>query len=62
MTRTSSPLLGVHFWNPARTPGYPVPTLFVEHVYTHPNGDPGGIGWRWRIAAACCATPGIASC
>ena len=41
MTRTSSPLLGVHFWNPARTPGYPVPTLFVEHVYTHPNGDPG---------------------
>ena len=41
MARTSSPLLGVHFWNPARTPGYPVPTLFVEHVYAQRNGDPG---------------------
>ena len=47
-------LLGVHFWDPQRTPGYPVPTLFVEHVYTHPSGAPDH--GHWREMAGCCAT------
>lgn len=46
-----APLLGVHFWNPARTPGYPVPTLFVEHVYTHPGDDRRR---HWREMASRC--------
>ena len=47
-------LLGVHFWDPARTPGYPVPTLFVEHVYTHPHGDHDPAHWN-AMAGRCTA-------
>ncbi len=30
------PIVGVHFGDPHRKGGYPVPTAFTEHVYTHP--------------------------
>lgn len=44
------PVLGVHFWNPARSPGYPVPSQFVEHVYTHPHGEHDTHHWRHEAA------------